>query len=89
MQITGDNISIPYHVHTWKSSSPILPHPKTQTSVDTKHTSPKKMDQHSALVKLNTIYAFARPCVVDLESPYLYSIRHQSWPPFYLRALTA
>ena len=67
MQIPGDNVSPPYHhVHARKSSSPIPVHPKTQTSIDTKHTSPKKMSsahQHSAPVKSNTVYAFARPCV--------------------------
>ena len=38
---------------------------------------------------LGTVCTFARPCVVGLESPYLCSIRHQSWPPFCLRALAA
>ena len=55
MQISGDNVPPPYHhAHICKSSSPIPAHPKTQTSIDTKHTSPKKMSSirhHSAPVK--------------------------------------
>ena len=45
MQISGDNISPPYHhhVHTRKSSSPIPAHPKSQIAPDTKHTSPMNM----------------------------------------------
>ena len=66
MQISGDNVSLPYHhhIHTRKSSSPIPAHPKAQMAIDTKHTSPKKTSnvyQHA--VKSNTVYAFARPCV--------------------------
>jgi hypothetical protein len=65
MQIPGGNISPPYHhVHARKSSSPIPAHTKTH-SIDTKHTSPKKISSihHHAPVKSNTVYAFARPCV--------------------------
>jgi hypothetical protein len=65
MQIPGGTISPPYHhVHTRKSSSPIPAHTKTH-SIDTKHTSPKKISSihHHAPVKSNTVYAFARPCV--------------------------
>jgi hypothetical protein len=68
MQISGDNVSPPYHhhVHTRKSSSPLSAHTKSHASIDTKHTSPKKTSsghQHAAPVKSNTVYAFARPCV--------------------------
>jgi len=65
MQISGDNISPPYHHHhTRKSSSPIPAHPKSQTqTLDTKHTSPKKTSSaHQHAAKPNTVYAFARPC---------------------------
>jgi hypothetical protein len=62
MQI-GDNASPPYHhAHTRKSSSPIPAHQKRPISLDTKYTSPKKI-QHAAPAKSNTVYAFARPCV--------------------------
>lgn len=65
MHISG--VSPPYHhVHTRKSSSPISAHPKAHISIDTKHISPKKslnLHQHTAPVKSNAVYAFARPCV--------------------------
>jgi len=66
MQISGDNVSPPYHhVHARKSSSPIPTHTESQISIDTKHTSPKKTTshQHAAPAKPNTVYAFAHPCV--------------------------
>ena len=67
MQISGDGVSPPYHhAHTRKSSSSIPAHLKSQTSIDTKHTSPKKMSSthnHSTPVKSNTVYVFACPCV--------------------------
>jgi hypothetical protein len=65
MQISGDNISPPYHHHhTRKSSSPIPAHPKSQMTLDTKHTSPKKTSSaHQHAAKSSTVYAFARPCV--------------------------
>lgn len=66
MHISSDNISPPYHhVHARKSSSPIPAYTKSQISLDTKHTSPKRTSsahQH-APVKSNTVYTFARPCV--------------------------
>ena len=63
MRISGDNISPPYHhhVHTRKSSSPIPARPKSQMTIDTKHTSPKKTSsayQHA--VKSNTILPYRR-----------------------------
>ena len=67
MQIPSDNVSPPYHhVHTRKSSSPIPAHPRSQTSLDTKHTSPRKLSSshhHAAPAKSGPVYAFARPCV--------------------------
>ena len=69
MQISGDNVSPPYHhVHTCKSS-PIPAHPQTQTSIDAKHCpSPKKISsthQHSASMDSNTINTFTQPCMVN------------------------
>ena len=63
MQILGDNVSPPYHhLHVCKSSSPMPAHTKMHSSIDTKHTSPKKTSsghQHAVPVKSNSAYTLA------------------------------
>lgn len=69
MQISSDNISPPrYHSIPRKSPSPMIASHHKSHSADAKHSPPVKSTipashQHMPVVKPNTVYAYARPCV--------------------------
>jgi hypothetical protein len=99
MQISGDNVSPPYHHHEHRKSSPPIPaHTKSHASIDTKHTSPKKTlsgHQHSIPIKLNAantfIHHYQLVCPVHSTSscllsatPSLSMATQRCWGPVYI-----
>jgi len=92
MYISGDDIFPPchHHVHTRESSLPMPVHPKSQMTLDTKHTSPKKTSstyQHAVNPTpsmLSPGHAYGRNNYANTSMFHLpFVLLPPSWPIFH------